>query len=127
MSRIQALEAGMSLMRGSRDEEEEVSGALYRRSPSVRKICVAVADRTATPLNVMLKRTNAVRSVLPRQIAFYLCREFTQLSFPQIGVALGGYHHTTVLHGAAQIRDKRQTDSELDAAIADIERELQGQ
>jgi chromosomal replication initiator protein len=43
--------------------------------------------------------------VLPRQIAMYLSRELTDLSFPEIGVAFGGKDHTTVLHSYNKIKD----------------------
>lgn len=38
-----------------------------------------------------------------RQIAMYLCRELTQLSFPQIGQIFGGRDHTTVIHAEKKI------------------------
>lgn len=38
-----------------------------------------------------------------RRIAFYLCRRHTRASFPEIGRAFGGMHHTTVLAGHAAV------------------------
>ncbi|OGX46394.1 MAG: hypothetical protein A3G38_00195 [Omnitrophica WOR_2 bacterium RIFCSPLOWO2_12_FULL_51_8] len=42
--------------------------------------------------------------VLPRQIAMYLSRELTDLSFPEIGNFFGGKDHTTVLHSYNKIK-----------------------
>lgn len=46
-------------------------------------------------------RTRAVTEA--RQIAMYLCRELTPLSFPQIGEIFGGRDHTTVMHAERKI------------------------
>jgi chromosomal replication initiator protein len=42
--------------------------------------------------------------VLPRQIAMYLSRDFTDFSLPEIGNAFGGKDHTTVLHSYNKIK-----------------------
>jgi chromosomal replication initiator protein len=50
--------------------------------------------------------------VLARQIAMYVCRENTDLSFPQIAKAFGKSDHTTVIHAVQKIErqmsEKRQ-------------------
>ena len=46
----------------------------------------------------------------PRQIAMALSRELTNHSFPEIGEAFGGRHHTTVMHACDEIDLLRQTD-----------------
>ncbi|MBI4706753.1 MAG: chromosomal replication initiator protein DnaA [Candidatus Omnitrophica bacterium] len=43
--------------------------------------------------------------VFPRQIAMYLSRELTDLSFPEIGSYFGGKDHTTVLHSFNKIKE----------------------
>jgi chromosomal replication initiator protein len=47
-----------------------------------------------------------------RQIAMYVCRELTDLSFPQIAKAFGKSDHTTVIHAVQKIEkqmgEKRQ-------------------
>ena len=49
---------------------------------------------------------------VPRQIVMYLAREETNASLPEIGQALGGRDHSTVLHGNQKIsREIDQKDS----------------
>ena len=48
--------------------------------------------------------------VLPRQVAMYLVREMTNLSFPEIGVGFGGKDHTTVLYSWNKIREGLSKD-----------------
>jgi chromosomal replication initiator protein len=53
--------------------------------------------------DLKLKRRNK-NIVLPRQIAMFLSRELTDLSFPEIGGYFGGKDHTTVLHSYNKIK-----------------------
>jgi len=53
--------------------------------------------------DLKLKRRNK-NIVLPRQIAMFLSRELTDLSFPEIGDFFGGKDHTTVLHSYNKIK-----------------------
>jgi len=62
---------------------------------------------------------------LPRQIAMYLCREFTDFSLPRIGEAFGGRDHTTVIHACEKITRDLQTDPVLQQAVKDLIEQLQ--
>lgn len=46
----------------------------------------------------------------PRQVAMYICRELTQLSFPEIGKAFGGRNHATVVHNVNKIKEEMESD-----------------
>lgn len=62
----------------------------------------------------------------PRQVAMYLAKNLTPLSFPQIGRYLGNRDHTTVMHGCSQIEKLRLADEDLDLTIARLRRRLRG-
>ena len=49
----------------------------------------------------------------PRQVAMSLARELTNHSFPEIGEAFGGRHHTTVMHACEEIEQLRLNDQTL--------------
>lgn len=51
--------------------------------------------------------------VVPRQIAMYLSRKLTNMSFPEIGSAFGGKDHTTVLHSCRKIDNQLKEDASL--------------
>ncbi|MBP1685073.1 MAG: dnaA [Deltaproteobacteria bacterium] len=69
------------------------------------------------------RRTRTV--ALPRQVAMYLCRRFTQASFPVIGDRFGGRDHSTVIH-ATQVVDQRvKEDPTFRATIERLERLLE--
>lgn len=48
-----------------------------------------------------------------RQMAMYLSREETGASLPQIGDAIGGRDHTTIMHGWEKISSKIEQDDKL--------------
>ena len=62
--------------------------------------------------------------VRPRQIAMYLAREHTELSFPDLGRAFGGKDHSTVQHAYKKIGNDRKKDPDLQAHIETLERHL---
>jgi len=51
--------------------------------------------------------------VYPRQIAMFLCKEFTKRSLPEIGRKFGGRDHTTVLHSVRVVGERANTDETL--------------
>ncbi|WP_124057759.1 chromosomal replication initiator protein DnaA [Vaginisenegalia massiliensis] len=57
------------------------------------------------------KRTKEI--VYPRQIAMFLARELTDISFPKIGEDFGNKNHTTVIHAYEKINDSRLIDAKL--------------
>jgi chromosomal replication initiator protein len=62
--------------------------------------------------------------VRPRQVAMYLARTETQASLPEIGEALGGRDHTTVLYGIQKIEGLLEQDSTLRRQVATIQQQL---
>ncbi len=66
-------------------------------------------------------------SVLPRQIAMYLCRKLTGLSLQEIGEKFGGKDHTTVLHAIKKIEQKSIEDPALRESLDKLTRLVRNQ
>ncbi len=67
------------------------------------------------------------RSVaLPRQIAMFLLRE-SNISLPQIGQALGGRDHTTVMYACDKIADMLKDNDRLQREVMQIRQQLYSQ
>jgi chromosomal replication initiator protein len=62
--------------------------------------------------------------VRPRHVAMFLARQETEASLPEIGAALGGRDHTTVLYGIQKIAGLIEQDSTLRREISAIQKEL---
>jgi hypothetical protein len=62
--------------------------------------------------------------VRPRQVAFYLCKELTGRSLPEIGRKFGDKDHTTVLHGVRKIEQLIANDPEFASEVAFLRNKL---
>ena len=61
-----------------------------------------------------LRSNSRSRTVsFPRQMAMYLARTETSLSYPQIGRKLGNRDHTTILYGYEKISELLETDANV--------------
>ena len=71
------------------------------------------------------KRTKEL--VFPRQIAMYLCRTLTEMSYPDIGKAFNGKDHTTVMHACEQISKQVETNPDLQRTMDEIKRNIKSE
>jgi chromosomal replication initiator protein len=87
----------------------------------------AVVDMVAKTYNLSVDRLlspDRSRDVaLPRQIAMYLMRE-TNISLPQIGLALGGRDHTTVMYACEKVADLLERDDKVRRQVVQIRQQL---
>jgi len=59
-----------------------------------------------------------------RQIAMYLCREYTDLSLPRIGRAFGDRDHTTVIHAIDKIKTLMRSDADVYRDVTTLSHDL---
>jgi chromosomal replication initiator protein len=85
-----------------------------------------VADVFGVTIERMLGRDRSREVALPRQIAMFLMREEANISLPQIGEALGGRDHTTVMYGCEKIADLLERDDRLRRQVVEIRDRLHG-
>ncbi len=92
-----------------------------------RQVVDLVARRYNLTTEKLLGRDRSREVALPRQIAMYLLREVANFSLPQIGEALGGRDHTTVMYAIEKIADQMERDDRLRRDILQIRQQLYGQ
>lgn len=98
-----------------------------RTEVSTEDVVQKVAEIYGIPLERMLGRDRSREVALPRQIAMYLLREEANISLPQIGEALGGRDHTTVMYGCDKVADLLERDDRLRRKVIDIRQKIYGQ
>jgi chromosomal replication initiator protein len=65
--------------------------------------------------------------VYPRQIVMYLCRTMTETGLQNIGKALGGRDHTTILHGIKTISADLEKNPSLQNTIDILKKKISPQ
>jgi len=96
----------------------------HDRRITIDEIQRRVAEYYSIKLAELLSARRAREVARPRQVAMYLAKKLTQRSLPEIGRRFGGRDHTTVLHAVKRIDELRIEDSELDADIETLSRQL---
>ncbi len=87
--------------------------AVQNRQISIENIQKTVADYFKIKVADMYSKKRTRILARPRQMAMYLARELTDLSYPEIGQSFGGRDHTTVLHACAKIEELKSADATL--------------
>ncbi len=91
------------------------------------KIVELVAREWKITEDELLGRDRSQKIAEPRQVAMYLMRKETDASLPQIGEALGGRDHTTVMYAIAKIANKIETKADLRKRVISVKQQLYGQ
>lgn len=76
-------------------------GGVQKVTPEL--IIQVVADHYNLTTLDILSQKRSKDIVYPRQIAMYLCRNMTEVPLQEIGKAMGGRDHTTIIHGIEKI------------------------
>ena len=84
---------------------------------TVEVIMKTVAEHFGIKLADMKAKKRTKEIALPRQMAMYLSRELTQSSLSDIGKAVGGKDHATVIYACKQIAEKRAADADFDRMV----------
>lgn len=83
-----------------------------------------VVDKVATFYGIdeesIYEKTRRREVVRPRQVIMYILREDFNISYPTIGIKLGGRDHTTVIHSCEKIKREVIVDTELAGEIQNI-------
>jgi chromosomal replication initiator protein len=100
------------------------SASQRRTTTSASEVIDAVSKHYQVEEKDLMGRKRTRDVVLPRQIAMYLLREETDISLEEIGRAIGGRDHTTVMHGIKKIEAALESDIQMRASIMSIREEL---
>ncbi len=100
--------------------KEEESGVI-----TLQQIQKLVAATYKLTIDELLSKNNARHISHPRQIAMYLCKHLTKHSYPEIGRAFSGKHHTTVIHSVEKIESLVLRDETLQKLITELSESLQ--
>lgn len=87
---------------------------------SVDYIQKTVADYFKVSLDQMKSKVKKREIVIPRQVAMYFCKRYTQLTLALIGENFGGRDHSTVIHALESVEDMMKTDVNFKNSVEDL-------
>ena len=96
----------------------------HRRTATSKAIQTVVADYFGIDVTDLVSQKRTKELVQPRQIAMYMCRELTQMSYANIAQAFNRENHTTVIHACKQIESMMDRDDEEQQTIMLLLREF---
>ena len=99
----------------------------HRAELPANEVVRTVAENFGLSVDRLLGRDRSREVALPRQVAMYLLREEADYSLPQIGDALGGRDHTTIIYGCEKVADMLESDDKLRRQVIKIREKLYGQ
>jgi len=76
------------------------------------------------PVDELVGKRRTRDVAIARQVAMYLARDLTDMSLPQIGEAMGGRDHTTVMHGCNKITALFEKDDGVRRQVLEIKSQL---
>lgn len=109
----------------ARDVLQSVLRERADRAITIESIQKAVCDFFRIRPNDLRSKRRTRTVALPRQVAMYLCRRYTNASFPVIGDRFGGRDHSTVIHAAQVIERRLRDDPTFRATVERLERLLE--
>lgn len=104
----------------AQDAIRNVVGFEEHESVSIEKIVKIVASHYKLTVDELKSKNNSRHIAFPRQVAMYLCKKLTRSSFPEIGRAFGGKHHTTVIHSVEKVENLMREDKNFHRVINDL-------
>ena len=87
------------------------------RKVSVGEIIKFVARHYGLKVSEIKSRSNSKQIAFPRQVAMYVCKKITHISYPEIGRQFNNKHHSTVMYSVEKIEKLRQSDPNLDRTL----------
>lgn len=87
---------------------------------SIPLIQEVVCDYFGIKREELLSKTRRREIALPRQLAMYFAKEFTNSTFSKIGAEMGGKDHSTVMYACETIRGVSKVDKEVKKYVKEL-------
>ncbi len=84
----------------------------------------SVSEFFNVTVELLKDKTRKKEIVIPRQLAMYFAKEYTDYSLKVIGSYFGGRDHTTVIHALQAVENMLATDKNFKTTFANLEKRL---
>jgi len=86
------------------------------------EIIKLVARHYGLKIAEIKSKNNSKQIAFPRQVAMYMVKKVTDLSYPEIGKLFNNKHHSTVMYSVDKIEKMREGDDDFDRTLRQLER-----
>ncbi|MCB2155626.1 chromosomal replication initiator protein DnaA [bacterium] len=111
------------------ESAREVLGHLMVGQPqsrvSIEDVQRCVCDYFEITPQELLGSNRSKKFSQPRHLALYLCRELTDLSFPDIAAKFGGKDHTSVIYAFRKIKKAVDADANMASIVGYLTKQIQ--
>ncbi|MCR5189346.1 MAG: chromosomal replication initiator protein DnaA [Treponema sp.] len=83
-----------------------------------------IADNYQISISDLKSKKRDKKYVIPRQIAIYISRELTEMSYTELGNEFGGKDHSTIMTAYRKVADQIKTDPTMETKIELFIREI---
>jgi chromosomal replication initiator protein len=90
-----------------------------------QEIARVVAAHYGTTVTNLKSKSNAQTVAFPRQVAMYMCKHLTDLSYPEIGRIFNNKHHSTVMYSVEKIDEKMENDPQFARVVEGLMKQFQ--
>jgi chromosomal replication initiator protein len=104
----------------SQQQLKDVFASPKQSNMSLDTILRVVAEKYSLTITDLKGRKKTQNIVFPRQLSMYIARQITEYSTTEIGQAIGGRDHTTVMHSCNIIDERIRSDPTLDTLIQNL-------
>jgi chromosomal replication initiator protein len=99
---------------------KDVFASPRQTNMSIDTILRVVAEKYSLTLSDLKGRKKTQTIVFPRQLCMYIIRQITEYSTTEIGQAIGGRDHTTVMHSCNIIEERIRSDPTMESIIQNL-------
>jgi chromosomal replication initiator protein len=105
-------------------QAEHLLAARAARRPALQEIVAVVAKHSRLPQKLLKSDSRKQSAVFARALAIYLARELAGASYHEIGRALGGRDHTTIMHSYQKIEADRAANPPTQDVLDELRSKL---
>jgi chromosomal replication initiator protein len=98
--------------------------AKEERAVTPQEIMRVVAAHYGLKVSELKEKSNARTKAFPRQVAMYMCKELTDLSYPEIGKQFNDKHHSTVMYSVQQIKKMMDSDPQFARTVEGLAKQF---
>ena len=108
----------------ARNQLKDILNSNSAQNISLDIIQKVIAENYQISISELKGKKRDKKYVFPRQVAIYIARELTEISYSELGNEFGGKDHSTIMHAYDKIAESIKLDSSLESKINILIREI---